>query len=88
MRTSSGARLSRFFGEMTQRVCHRFAWNSDNAGKWMVEFEDYENGAGDRERAGDEGESARGIRRCEQAKAKEDHHKPQDQRDQQRLRNR
>jgi len=73
---------------MAQRVCHRVAGNSDNAGKWVIEFQDYENGADDRERAGDQSESACSVGRRKQAEAKEDHHKPQDQGDQQWLGNR
>jgi hypothetical protein len=40
---------------MAQRVYHRLAGNSDNAGKWVVDLQDYENRAGDRERARDQG---------------------------------
>src|SRR5207247_5416037 len=39
---------------MSQRVYHRLAGNPYNAGKWEVQIENYQNGAGHRERAGDQ----------------------------------
>src|SRR5439155_5427555 len=84
----AGPRLVGLFDEMSQRLYHRVAGNSNNAGKWVVEFQDDENGAGDRERASDQGESACRVSRRQQAKAQEDYYQPDDQRDQQRLRNR
>ena len=79
------ARLARVFAEVGQRLYHGFARNSDNAGEWVVEFEDYENSAGNREGACNQGDSACSVSRRQQAKAQEDYHKPDHQRDQQRL---
>lgn len=79
------ARLARVFAEVGQRLYHGVAGNSDNAGKWIVKFEDYENSAGNREGASDQRERACSVSRRQQAKAQEDHHKPDYQRDQQRL---
>src|SRR5436190_4511345 len=54
----------------------------------MIQLQDQKNGTGDRERPGNQSESIASLNGCEQAKAKEDDYEPQDQGDQQWLRNR
>src|SRR5438105_4658065 len=41
----SRGHLGAVLGEIAQRVYHRVAGNSDNAGKWVVELQYYEDGA-------------------------------------------
>src|SRR5207237_10428337 len=84
----SRGHLGAVLGEIAQRVYHRVAGNSDNAGKWVVELQYYEDGARDGECPRDQSESACSGGRCKPAESQEDHNQPQAQRDQQRLRNR
>lgn len=68
--------LARLFREMLQRPGHGFAGNPHDACKWIVEFEDDKHGARDRERPGEQGQSACSVRWRENRKAQENYHKP------------